>query len=440
MNLWQSHPDALLAAMADANLRRGWLVTDPVTGELRGSHPALDSITHAVRADARDYHGHQGCFFEVGEQSGHLLSAFVHKTVRGQAAGGVRFWGYGTMEAFVRDGLRLSRGMGHKCALAGLWWGGGKGVIARRTGVDHRDPAVRAAVYADYGRFISGLRGCYVTAEDAGTGPDDMAVIHAGTRHTTCIPPRLGGSGNPSALTARGVVVAMEAGLSWLGRGGLDGKTVATQGLGHVARYMIPLLVERGVARIVGVDVDDAAIDTARRLYPDAPLEARRVAPGDNAVLGADCDVLAPNAVGATLNPDTIPSIRAPLVCGGANNQLADPARDGPALAARGVLYVPDFLANRMGIVNCANEQYGCIPDDPAITSHLDPATPHGIFQRALEVFRLADASGRPPADEAERLAEALSDEPHPVWGNRGQTIIDALLGERWASAPRCSS
>ena len=225
----------------------------------------------------------------------------------------------------------------------------------------------------------------------------------------------------------------MEAALCWLGRGDLQGKTVATQGLGHVARSMIPLLFERGVRRIVGVDVDDGAVEAARRVEPGARLELRRVEPGDNSVLGRDCDVVSPNAVGATLNPDTIPHIRAALVCGGANNQLADPARDGPALAAHGAFYVPDFLANRMGIVNCANEQYGCMPDDPAIRSHLDPSTPHGIYQRSLEVYRRAEASGRTPAEEAEALAEALSDEPHPVWGDRGQLIIDALLDEGWA-------
>jgi len=189
------------------------------------------------------------------------------------------------------------------------------------------------------------------------------------------------------------------------------------------------------VGHIIGVDVDEAAVSDARRRFPDAPLELRHVSRGDDSVLFSDCDIVSPNAIGATLNPDTIPLIRAPVVCGGANNQLASPARDAPALAARGLLYVPDFLANRMGIVNCANEQYGCIPDDPAISSHLDPSTPHGIFQRALEVFRRAEASGRTPAEEAEALAELLSDEPHPLWGNRGQTIIDALLREGWAPA-----
>jgi len=125
--------------------------------------------------------------------------------------------------------------------------------------------------------------------------------------------------------------------------------------------------------------------------------------------------------------------LRASIICGAANNQLEDHHRDGPALAARGVLYCPDFLVNRMGIVNCANEAYGSFEGDPAIQSHLDHAAPQGIFQRSLEVFRRAAESGQHPAEEAVRLAEELGAVPHPIWGNRGQQIIDFLVESRWA-------
>jgi glutamate dehydrogenase/leucine dehydrogenase len=322
--------------------------------------------------------------------------------------------------------------MGHKNALAGLWWGGGKGVIARRPDLDHRDAARRRAIYRDYGRFITGLRGCYVTAEDAGTTADDMAHVFETTRHTTCVPAEVGGSGNPSILTARGVVVAMEAALAARGLGTLEGKTVASEGLGNVARHMISPLLERGVARIIGADVDTHAVEQARKQHGDERFEARLVAPDDHSMLGQLCDIVAPNAIGATLNPTTIPTIEARIVCGAANNQLEDPARDAAALAARGVVYVPDFLANRMGIVNCANEQYGSFEDDPAIVDHLSRDAPTGIFLRTVTVLERAAESGRTPADEAERLAEDLSDEPHPIWGNRGQQIIDALIRGDW--------
>ncbi len=433
MTLWKGGPEDLLAAMAAAATRRAYLVTD--RDGVRASHDFLSDIARCIGEDHRDYHGHRGIFLAIGTESGHLLSAFVHKTVRGQAAGGVRFWPYSSVEALLRDGLRLSRGMGHKNALAGLWWGGGKGVIARRPGVDHRDAALRAAVYRDYGRFITGLRGCYVTAEDAGTTARDMRHVFETTRHTTCIPAAVGGSGNPSVLTARGVVVAMEAALEACGLGTLEGKTIASEGLGNVARHMIGPLLERGMARFIGADIDAQAVKQAERMHDDERIETRLVAPGDHSMLGEPCDIVAPNAIGASLNPHTIPHIRARIVCGAANNQLEDPARDAAALAARGVLYVPDFLANRMGIVNCANEQYGTFDDDPAILEHLARDSETGIFQRTLAVLAAAKRSGRTPAEEAERLAEALSDVPHPIWGDRGQRIIDALVRSDWIAA-----
>lgn len=433
MSLWAASTDALLSAMNDATIRRASVITND--GTVVASHAALGSIADAIGEDTRDYHGHRAVFLAVGEESGHLLSAFVHKTVRGQAAGGVRFWGYATVEEMMRDGLRLSRGMGHKNALAGLWWGGGKGVIARRAGIDHRDAEIRAAVYRDYGRFISGLCGCYVTAEDAGTTPPDMARVFEATRYTTCIPAEVGGSGNPSVLTARGVVAAMEAALEAGGLGTLEGKVIASEGLGNVARHMIGYLLERGVAQVHGADIDEAAVEEARRMHPDERLHVRHVAADDSSVLATPCDVVAPNAVGATLNPRTIPLLRARIVCGAANNQLEEPARDAAAIAARDIVYVPDFLANRMGIVSCANEQYGVFDGDPAIMRHLDRDSPTGIHRRTLDVLERSRLSGRTPAEEAERLAETLSDEPHPIWGDRGGQIIDALVREGWADA-----
>ena len=433
MSLWSASPDHFIDALKAAGLSRAYLVTDPETGQLKGSHEVVRPLVDAVSADSRDYRAHEGLFFEVGRESGHLLSAAVHRTLRGQAAGGVRFWSYPTMEALVRDGLRLARGMGHKCALAGLWWGGGKGVVARLGGKDHRDAAVRQAVYRDYGRFMTGLRGCYVTAEDIGTTTDDMALIFSTTRHTTCIPDSLGGSGNPSGPTAAGVVVAMEAGLDHLGLGSLEGKRVAMQGLGNVSTFMIQELLDRKVAAIIGAEIDAAAVARVQDRFAGTCLVADRVEPGDPGILAEPCDVLAPNAVGAILNPETIPGIQARVICGAANNQLEESNRDSAALKERGVLYVPDFLANRMGIVNCANEQYGYLgEDDPAIAKHLARETPTGVFQRAQEVFKRAEASGRTTAQEAVALADELMEEPHPLWPHRGQVIINHLVQSGW--------
>lgn len=420
--------------MRQEKISRAFIVTDPTTGAVNSSHPALQPLGDWV-ARADDYRAHQGCFFEIGAASEHLLSAAVHLTVRGQAAGGVRFWTYDTVGAFITDGLRLSLGMGQKNALAGLWWGGGKGVIGRRPDRDHLDPRIRADIYRDYGRFVSGLRGCYVTAEDVGTTPEDMARVFETTRYTTCIPGERGGSGNPGVLTARGVVVAIEAALESLGLGSIAGKTVAIQGLGNVSLHTIGVLLERGVERIVGVDIDLGAVQTVEDAYGGAPLDLRVVSREDRSVFSEPCEVFVPNAVGATLNPETIPLLRTRIVCGAANNQLASSPRDARALQDRGILYVPDFLANRMGIVNCSNEQYGIVDNDAAIEAHLDRDAPQGIYRRCLEVLSRAERSGRTPAEEAEALAEELSAEPHPIWGNRGQLIINSLVSGNWAKA-----
>ena len=190
---------------------------------------------------------------------------------------------------------------------------------------------------------------------------------------------------------------------------------------------------ERGVRRIVGADIDSDAVARVQADYPGEEFDWRVIDAGDTSIFKEACDVFAPNAVGATLNTATIPDICAAIVCGAANNQLEDPTRDARAMQERGILYVPDFLANRMGIVNCANEQYGVFDGDAAIESHLDRNDPKGIWQRCIDVLDRARKSGRTPADEAETLAEELSDEPHPIWGHRGRAIISHLVTSGWA-------
>lgn len=432
MTTWSEPVEKFVAQLRDAGLRRALLTADRATRSLHISHSTLEPLAKSLQADP-DFDAHAACLFEVGRESGHLLAAFIHRVERGQAAGGVRFWRYPALGNLIHDGLRLSVGMGQKNALAGLWWGGGKGIIARLADLDYSNPDRRAAVFRDYGRFISSLSGCYVTAEDVGTRPQDMAAIFSTTRHTTCIPSEFGGSGNPSGLTATGVVIAMEAALAHSGAGTLAGKTVALQGIGNVAVHMVEDLLERDVARVVACDIDAEAIAAAVERLNDARVEIRLCEPGDLSILATPCDVLAPSAVGGVLNPATIPNVKAPIVCGAANNQLEQLRRDAEALQKRGILYVPDFLANRMGIVNCANEHYGVFPGDPAIAAHLDRNNPGGVYQRLLEVLERAAASGNAPAVEATLLANELAAETHPMWGRRAQDIIDYLARGGWA-------
>ncbi|MCA9522517.1 MAG: Glu/Leu/Phe/Val dehydrogenase, partial [Myxococcales bacterium] len=340
-----------------------------------------------------------------------------------------------TLGDALRDGLRLSRGMTRKNALAGLWWGGGKGVIVRGADRAAHDTALRHAVYSDYGRFITSLRGVYVTAEDAGTTPDDMRQIHQQTRFATCIPPDVGGSGNPSIATARGVACGMEAAVEHAGWPSLAGRSVAIQGGGHVGAPLVGFLLERGVARIVVHDIDDEVLRALRVDVAAAPVVLRHVEPADSSIVDESVDIFSPCALGAGLNPTTIPRIRARIVCGAANNQLEDEQRDGRALHERGILYVPDYLTNRMGIVNCADEQYGYVTDDDAFTRHLGREWDHSIYRLTRLVLQRADERGTHPAHEADQLADAYALRPHPIWGHRGRAIIASLVADDWSRA-----
>lgn len=414
-------------------IRRFFLVWDRENGRVQASHPALAPLARFLEQDRRDFDRHEGLFVQIAPETGVLQSAVVHRTCRGQAAGGVRFWKYDTVEEFLRDGLRLARGMTHKNALAGIWWGGGKGVMARGTGQDGGGPAVRARIYEEYGRFISSLLGCYVTAEDVGTSVEDMAAVFRGTRFTTCIPEQLGGSGNPSVPTALGVVRGMEAALRFHGRGTIEGKTIALMGLGHVGTPLVGFLRERKVGRVVAADIDPVRLDEIRQLYADLQLDLRLVDRHDRSILAEPADIVSPCATGGILGPATIPTIQAPIICGAANNQLEDPLRDDQPLFQRGITYMPDFLVNRMGIVTCADEQFGYVDQDPAIHAHFGDAWENSIFNLSLEVLERARAEKTTPHRVALALAEERSLVPHPIWGHRGPLIIDTLVRRGWA-------
>jgi len=305
--------------------------------------------------------------------------------------------------------------------------------MARGTGQDESDPLVRRRIYEEYGELMTSLRGCYVTAEDVGTSVEDMAAIFSKTRFATCIPPELGGSGNPSAPTARGVVRGMEAALHFLGLGDLKGKTVAVQGLGHVGEPLVGLLHERGVGRVVGSDIDPHREGALRDRFPKLDLTVRVVQRGDNSLLGEEADIVSPCATGAILGPGTIPRIRARIVCGAANNQLEDPERDDGLLHEAGVLYMPDFLVNRMGIVNCADEGSGYVDGDPAFEQHLGDTWDNSIYRLSLRVLQEARRTGTTPAKVALDLAEERSFETHPIHGHRGVRIIRSLVASDWA-------
>jgi glutamate dehydrogenase/leucine dehydrogenase len=376
--LLESSTDDLARRLGEQPAGRAWFLRGD--DGWRTSGPELEGLCRWLEhCDADDRH--EAIFLAVGPRSGCLFGAFLHRTARGPGQGGLRRARYATCADFLRDGLRLSRAMTLKNALAGLWWGGGKGVIARPQQLDDEAPDFRRTLYLEYGDFVSSLRGCYVTAEDVGTRPEDVAQVFERSRFVTCIPEALGGSGNPSHDTARGVVCGMEAALSFLDLGDLEGKRVAVQGVGAVGQALIGLLLERGVAEVIAAEASTARLAelcTGRGPNARDPrLKLRGTGSADPSILAEACDVLAPCALGGVLGPATIPKLRTRIVCGSANNVLLDDDRDAADLAARGITYVPDFVVNRMGIVRCADEHLGRLQPDPLVERQLDPSYPH---------------------------------------------------------------
>jgi leucine dehydrogenase len=270
----------------------------------------------------------------------------IHDSRLGPALGGCRFIEYDTDEAAYIDALRLARGMTYKAAITGLGHGGGKSVIIKPK--RHFD---RSALFRAFGRFIEDLRGHYITAEDSGTGLEDMEIIRTQTKHVTGIDPSHGGSGDPSPFTALGVRRGIEACVKFkLGKDDLKGVHVAVQGVGHVGYYLCKELHGAG-AKLTVADVDKLKSERAAREFGASVTDIVSVA-------AVDCDVFAPCALGAGMNDDTIPHLKAKIVAGAANNQLLEP-RHGDDLHARGILYAPDYAINAGGLVNVAQEVKG---------------------------------------------------------------------------------
>lgn len=300
----------------------------------------MDLFGHLKAYDYGEVH------FKFDKATGLKAIVAIHDSRLGPALGGCRFVHYDTDEAAVVDALRLARGMTYKAALAGLGHGGGKSVIIRPKA--HFD---RVALFRAFGRFLEDLRGHYITAEDSGTGLEDMEVIRTVTKNVTGVDMANGGSGDPSPFTALGVRRGIEACVKFkLGKDSLAGVHVAIQGVGHVGYYLCKELHGAG-AKLTVADVDALKAERAQREFGASIVSL-------DEIFGVKCDVFAPCALGSALNDETIPRIKATIVAGAANNQLAEP-RHGDDLHARGILYAPDYAINAGGLVNVAQEVLG---------------------------------------------------------------------------------
>ena len=300
--------------------------------------------------------GHERVVVEFGERSGVTLAIAVHSTALGPALGGARMWHYERTADAIEDARRLAASMTLKAAAAGLDLGGGKGVIATPEGTPPASE-VRRAILLDFGDLVESLEGDYVTAEDVGTSSADMSVIAERTAHVVGLDEDRGGSGDPSPVTARGVLAAMRACATHrYGTRELRGLRVGVVGLGHVGGALARLLADAGAELFV------SDIDPERRRIGEA-LGASWVHPA--AAIGVECDVLAPCALGGLIGENDVSELRAAIVCVAANNVLTSDAV-AAELDRRGVLYAPDFIANAGGLISVYGELHR-LPHERAV-------------------------------------------------------------------------
>ncbi|KLV31235.1 branched-chain amino acid dehydrogenase [Priestia megaterium] len=336
--------------------------------------------------DYMETYDYEQLLFCQDKDSGLKAIIAIHDTTIGPALGGTRMWTYESEAAAIEDALRLSRGMTYKNAAAGLNLGGGKTVIIGDPRKDKNEAMFRA-----FGRFIQGLNGRYITAEDVGTTVEDMDIVYEETDYVTGVSPAFGSSGNPSPVTAYGVYRGIKAAAKEaFGTDMLEGKVVAVQGVGNVAYNLCRHLHEEG-AKLIVTDINKEAVQRAVEEF-----DAQAVDPND--IYGVECDIYAPCALGATINDETIPQIKAKVIAGAANNQLKE-TRHGDLIHELGIVYAPDYVINAGGVINVADELVG-YNRERALKKV------EGIYDNIEKVVEISKRDGIPTYLAADRLAE----------------------------------
>lgn len=335
-----------------------------------------------------EQHDHEQVLFCFDRPTGLRAIIAVHDTTLGPALGGTRMWQYENEAEALRDVLRLSRGMTYKSALAGLDLGGGKAVIIG----DARTQKTEA-MFRRFGRFVDSLNGRYITAEDVGMSTNDMVNIRKETSYVAGLPEDMGGSGDPSPVTAFGVYMGMKAAAKTaFGKDSLEGRKVSVQGAGNVGSYLVGHLVREG-AQVFITDIHEDRLAALKKDHPGITV----VAPED--IYDLEVDIYSPNALGATVNDDTLARLKCGVIAGGANNQLANEEQHGRAVMERGMLYAPDFLINAGGIINCAWERKGYVREAAMRQTE-------AIYDTALRIFKASAEKGIPTYLAANQAAE----------------------------------
>jgi len=337
-----------------------------------------------------EFDNHESLHYFQDEPSGLHAIIAVHSTALGPAAGGCRRWTYASDADALTDALRLSRGMSYKNAVAGLKFGGGKAVI-----LASENAPKTPELFAAFGRAVGSLGGRYITAEDVGCSVEDMRYVREQTEFVSGLPQSgHNAGGDPSPWTALGCFQGIQAAVeSRLETDSLKGLRVAVQGVGHVGLHLCRHLHDAG-AELFVADVNRDNLDLV-----SGELPVTEVAPSE--LLFTDVDVIAPCALGNILTSTTIPRIRAKVIAGAANNQLAT-TEDGARLAERDILYAPDYVINAGGIISVAREYYGSSSEDEV------RADVCRIRDRLQAIFDEAKSSGRPTNELADELARNL--------------------------------
>ncbi len=333
-----------------------------------------------------DTYGHEQVVFCHNKDAGLKAIIAIHNTVLGPALGGTRMWPYKTEADALNDVLRLSRGMTYKNAVAGLNIGGGKAVIIGDPAVDKSEALFRA-----FGQFVESLGGRYITAEDVGVDVNDMEFVYRETEYVTGVHQVHGGSGDPSPFTAYGALQGLMASLNKrFGNEEVGQYSYAVQGLGHVGMEYVKLLKERG-AKIYVTDINQGLIDKAVNEYGCEAV-------GLDEIYDVPADVYSPCALGGTVNEQTLPRLKAKIICGAANNQLANNAI-GDEVQKRGILYAPDYAVNAGGVMNVSLEIDGYNRERAMRMMRT-------IYHNLARIFEIAERDGIPTYEAADRLAE----------------------------------
>ena len=317
--------------------------------------------------------GHEQVVFCNDKVTGLKAIIAIHDTTLGPALGGTRMWNYSSEEEALQDVLRLSRGMTFKASISGLNLGGGKAVIIGDASKDKTESLMKK-----FGEYVDSLGGKYITAEDVGMNTKDMEYIREKTKHVTGIPESMGGSGDPSPVTAYGVYMGMKASakFKW-GSDSLEGYTILVQGVGHVGKNLVKHITEEE-AKVYITDINLSKLAEVSKQY------GAKIINGDG-IYDMDMDIYAPCALGSTLNTNTINRLKCQIIAGAANNQLSDEVIHGKMIKDKGIVYAPDFLINAGGLINVYSEINGYKREESLLQTKK-------IYDTTLEILLKSEA------------------------------------------------